>query len=229
MHQKMSRLGLGFQGGFCQTSRTPGAFVEVDVEVDGQAAQAGGKTERDPREDGWVRAAKTGDRAAFDALVEAHGRAVLRYLEGMTGPAGDAEDLAQEALFQAFRRIGTFTTGTGFRAWLLTIAYHAWVHSVRKKKVATQDQAVLATIAAPDAPKTDAELREAVRGGLADLPEDQRAVVLLRFGEGLSHAEIATITGAEVATVRWRLFRARHVLRKALKAWLPAPREEEES
>ena len=187
------------------------------------AAGAGGR--RDPREDAWVHAAKAGSREAFDALVELHGRAVLRYLAGMCGPAVEAEDLAQEALFQAFRRLGTFATGTGFRAWLLTIAYHTWVHAVRKKKlVASADQSVLASLAAAQA-ESDGELEAAIRAAVATLPEEQRTVVLLRFGQGLSHAEIARITGAEEATVRWRLFRARQVLRKALRLWAPDTKE----
>lgn len=112
-----------------------GAFGEVGDGTDVSRLNAGRMpTRADPREDEWVRAAQAGSRDAFDALVELHGRTVLRYLEGMCGRSGEAEDLAQEALFQAFRRIGTFTLGTDFRAWLLTIAYHAWVHAVRRKR-----------------------------------------------------------------------------------------------
>jgi len=150
-----------------------------------------------------------------------HGRAVLGFLEGMSGPV-DAEDLAQETLLQAFRRIGTFATGTDFRAWLLTIAYHARVHALRRKRaLVAQDFAVLASVPAPAAATEGTGLEAAVRSGLAALPEDQKTVVLLRLGQGLSHAEIARITGTEEATVRWRLFRARRVLQKLLKEWAP--------
>lgn len=180
---------------------------------------------RHPQENEWVRAAKAGSREAFDALVELHGRAVLRYLEGMSGAGGDAEDLAQDVLLQAFRRLGTFTTGTDLRAWLLTIAYHAWVHAVRRKRVVTaHDQALLGSVPAAGTASDAGELGAAVRAGIAALPEDQRTVVLLRFGEGLSHAQIAAITGAEEPTVRWRLFRARRTLQKVLKAWAPVDR-----
>ncbi|MCY3023768.1 MAG: RNA polymerase sigma factor [Planctomycetota bacterium] len=182
-------------------------------------------TRRDPREDAWVRAAKNGDCRAFEGLVELHGRSVLRFLEGLSGPAGEAEDLSQETLFQAFRRIGTFLEGTDFRAWLLTIAYHVWVHAWRKKKpVVSLDHESVAGIAAPAHASDGAggeELQAAIRAGLGRLPDDQRVVVLLRFGEGLSHAQIAALTDSEVATVRWRLFRARQTLRKILKAWAP--------
>jgi RNA polymerase sigma-70 factor (ECF subfamily) len=206
-----------------------GALSEVGEGTDVPKLNAGRiPTRADPREDGLVRAAQAGSREAFDALVELHGHAVLRYLEGMSRPSGEAEDLAQETLFQAFRRIGTFTLGTDFRAWLLTIAYHAWVHAVRRKRLAVaQDQAVLSSVPAPAAEGNAGELEGAVRQVLASLPDDQRTVAMLRFGSGLSHTEIAEITGVEPATVRWRLFRARQVLRKALKTWLPAEKDGE--
>lgn len=80
-------------------------------------------------------------------------------------------------------------------------------------------------VPAPAAEGDTGELTGAVRQVLANLPDDQRTVAMLRFGAGLSHTEIAEITGAAAATVRWRLFRARQVLRKALKAWLPADKD----
>lgn len=178
------------------------------------------------REAELVRAARAGSREAFDELVEWHGRTVLRYLGGMSGPGVEAEDLAQEALLQAYRRITTFSPGTDFRAWLLTIAYHTWVHAVRRKRrPVARDHEELGRLPAPEAPAQDGDLRENLRAALATLPDEQRMVVVLRFGEGLSHTEIARITGAEVATVRWRLFRARQVLRKTLRAWQPAAKD----
>ena len=175
----------------------------------------------------WIQAAKQGDREAFDALIEVYGRAVLRYLRHMCGSEMDAEDLAQDVLYQAYRRLSTFQEGTNFRSWLLTIAYHTWVHSKRRKSATEQPSATLDTISAPAAAEAggNAEANEAIQASLARLPEDQRTVVLLRFGEGLSHAEIAEITKADPATVRWRLFRARQTLRRILAAWAPEAKQ----
>lgn len=156
---------------------------------------------------------KKGDREAFDALVDLHGRAVLRFLDGLCGSHADAEDLAQETLFIAFRKLATFQRGGHFRAWLLTIAYHEWVHGKRKKRrMSLKDQEELSALPAPaDAmPACEREeLAEDLRHGLSGLPEEQRVVVLLRFGEGLAHEEIAELTKTEPATVRWRLYRRR--------------------
>lgn len=174
----------------------------------------------------WVRAAKAGDREAFDVLVELYGRGVLRYMENLTRSPADAEDLTQDALIQAFKAIETFKEGTDFRAWLLKIAYHEWIHTLRKKKrVAAVDPEKLGDFAAKDAVSHDDELAASIRMSIQELPEDQRVVVLLRFGEGMSHAQIAELTGAEPATVRWRLFRARQTLQKMLKKWVDPARE----
>ena len=182
----------------------------------------------DEREQQWVQSAKSGDRSAFDALIDVHGRSVLRYLQHICGSQADAEDLAQETLYQAYRRLSTFQDGTNFRSWLLTIAYHNWVHTKRKRQSTEQTTAALDSMPAPAQESSlaqNSETYEAIHACLARLPEEQRTVALLRFGDGLSHAEIAKITQADPATVRWRLFRARQTLRRVLASWLPGSKQ----
>lgn len=180
-------------------------------------------------EDQWIKAAQSGDRQAFDRLVEVHGPPVLRYLRGLCGSFADGEDLTQETFCEAYRslhgfRPPAFENMGSLRAWLLKIAYRCWLHGRRRKApltLASPDAA--ADIAAPPylAGPPDTGLEHAVRQGLARLPEEQREVFLLRFGEGLSHTEIAVITGCEPATIRWRLFKARQSLQHLLKEWSP--------
>lgn len=176
------------------------------------------------QEEAWVRAAQNGDRAAFDSLVEAHGRAVLAFLRRLTGSEADAEDLAQESLFRAYAGIKRFQPGGRFRAWLMTIAYHEWVHVRRRKSRVQLVETDVLDRRPGETPGDDAastgEMAERIRETVARLPEEQRAIVWLRFGEGLSHEQIAGIVGADPATVRWRLYRARQVMRKALSPWV---------
>lgn len=182
----------------------------------------------DDQERQWILSARGGDREAFDALIDLHGRSVLRYLQNMCQCQADAEDLAQETLYQAYRRLNTFQEGTNFRSWLLTIAYHGWVHSKRRKRASERTSDTLDRVA-HEQPQSDdvtgGETVEAIQKCLARLPEEQRTVALLRFGEGMSHAEIAEITKADPTTVRWRLFRARQTLRRVLAAWLPESKQ----
>ena len=168
---------------------------------------------------GWVKAAQAGDREAFERLVERFGRPLLRYLQTLTGSAANADDIAQETWLQAYRGIGGLTDPAHFYGWLLKIAYHRHVRWIRNRKpVSDVDPELMAQPTSSENTRLDG-LTDAVRNAVQKLPEDQRTVVALRFGEGLSHAEIAEITGDEVATVRWRLFMARQALQKILKDW----------
>lgn len=170
----------------------------------------------------WVLAAQAGDRQAFDRLIGLHGPALLRYALNLTGSPTNADDVAQETWLQAYRGIGKLGEPATFYGWLLKIAYRQWLRSLRKRKpVEELNEEALAAPAAREEAVGSEELNEAVRKAMSRLPEDQRAVVALRFGEGLSHAQIAEISGDEVATVRWRLFMARQSMQRMLKEWAP--------
>jgi len=176
----------------------------------------------------WVRAAQAGDRDAFDRLIGAHGRPLLRYLLNLTGSAASADDLAQEAWIQAWRAVHNLDDPALFYGWLIKIAYRQWLRALRKRPpaIVTLQEESAQSARAPQnkgaqSHEENAELNEAVRRAIQRLPEDQRAVVAMRFGEGLSHAQIAEITGDEVPTVRWRLFMGRQALQSMLKDWQP--------
>ena len=166
----------------------------------------------------WVKAAQFGDREAFDRLVEVHGRPLLRYLQTLTGSAVNADDLAQDAWLQAYRNLASLQDPSLFRGWLLKIGYHRYLRWVRDRKPVSELKPEEFS-ASSGSPHAHEGLTDAVREAVRKLPEDQRTVVALRFGEGLSHAEIAEITDSEVATVRWRLFTARQTLQTILKDW----------
>jgi RNA polymerase sigma-70 factor (ECF subfamily) len=168
---------------------------------------------------GWVKAAQAGDREAFERLVERYGRPLLRYLQTLTGSAANADDIAQETWLQAYRGISAVNDPALFYSWLVKIAYHRHLRWARNRKpVVELDPELMTQPSSSENTRLDG-LTDAVRNAVVKLPEDQRTVVALRFGEGLSHAEIAEITGDEVATVRWRLFMARQALQKILKDW----------
>lgn len=167
----------------------------------------------------WVRAARSGDREAFDRLVEVHGRPLLRYLQTLSGSAVTADDLAQDAWLQAYRNLNSLQDPAHFRSWLLKIGYHRYLRWVRDRKPVVELKTEEFAGASSGTQSAHEGLTDAVREAVKKLPEDQRTVVALRFGEGLSHAEIAEITNSEVATVRWRLFTARQTLQTILKDW----------
>jgi RNA polymerase sigma-70 factor, ECF subfamily len=159
-----------------------------------------------------VAAANRGDAEAFDALYEryaewAHGLA-LRF----TGDAADAADVVQEVFLYLLRKFPGFE----LRARLTTFLYPAIKHEAqaqrrKRGRHASDEQALLA---APAPRQTqDDDPRGQLLGVLASLPETQREVLLLRYVDGLSEAEIAVALGVPQGTVKSRAHTALAALR----------------
>ena len=80
-----------------------------------------------------LHAAQASDHAAFASLVEPYRRELLVHCYRMLGSAQDAEDLVQETLLRAWRRLETFQRRTSFRAWLYKIATNACLDALDKR------------------------------------------------------------------------------------------------
>ena len=136
-------------------------------------------------------------------------------------------EAAQDAFLAVWRGVGSFRADAAFSTWLYRLATNACLDLLRRGKkrggdVSLDDTESYAEPADP-APTPEealerAEARRAVRAGLDALPEDYRAVLLLRETEQLSYAEIAAVTGLELGTVKSRINRARQALRNYLSA-----------
>jgi RNA polymerase sigma-70 factor (ECF subfamily) len=165
-----------------------------------------------------VEAAKSGDRAAFDLLVDRYQSAVYRLCFRYVGDPEDASDLAQETFLKAYRAIGRFRGDSAFSTWLYRIAVNACLNfrSTRRRPAADLPEAL------PD-PRPGAfegvaedERSRAVREAVARLPEKQRATVILKVFQDLSHEEVARVLGSSVGTVKANLFHALGNLRRML-------------
>jgi RNA polymerase sigma-70 factor (ECF subfamily) len=143
-----------------------------------------------------------------EELVDRYQRRIYAVIYRMTGAAGEADDLCQETFLQLFRSLPAFRAGTNLDSWVYRIAMNVSIDHLRRQRKSRTLHQVLQERAAPAAvpevlpEETARAVQEAVRG----LPPEQKAVVILRLFEGLSHEAIADVVGAPVATVRWRLF-----------------------
>jgi RNA polymerase sigma-70 factor, ECF subfamily len=173
-----------------------------------------------------VRAAARGDTAAYRRLVETHMRAVYAVAYRIVGDADDADDVAQETFVRAWEALERYDERYAFYTWLRTIATRLALHVRGKRRRRRTDggesfetaaETVADTGADPVANAAAAELRMHVQEALDRLPEEQRAVVLLR-GQEMSYAEIAAALEIPVGTVMSRLARARERLRELLRA-----------
>jgi RNA polymerase sigma-70 factor, ECF subfamily len=185
-------------------------------------------------------AARIGDHQAFDALVAPHRREIHLHCYRMTGSLTDADDLVQESLLKAWRRIGTFQGRAPFRAWLYRIATNTCLNELtrrRRPRFLTPDgwsggpSPIVATRQLQPYPDrllddwTDPVARYDQMESVALafiavmqlLAPRQRAVLILRDVLGWSTREVAASLDCSIASVNSALQRARGILRARLQ------------
>ncbi len=142
-----------------------------------------------------------------------------RYARALTRNAVRADDLVQETLVRALHKEHLWQPGTDLRAWLFTIMHNQNVNEIRR---AIRDDATVdlencsAILTARTDPTASRQLRE-LDHALAQLPEEQRQVILLVGLEGMSYEDAAAILDVPIGTIRSRLSRGRESLRKLME------------
>ncbi|MGI6246768.1 MAG: sigma-70 family RNA polymerase sigma factor [Pseudochelatococcus sp.] len=146
--------------------------------------------------------------------------ALRRYARSLTHDDGEAEDLVQDALVNAYERQSSFRPDKSLRNWLLSIVHNTFIDRVRTRlSERRRVEQLTSDLRANPAdyrvlPAQEHALRLAqVRQAFMALPEEQRAVLHLVSIEGMTYAEAAQALGVPVGTVMSRLARARATLR----------------
>ncbi|MGU3436649.1 RNA polymerase sigma factor [Actinomycetes bacterium M1A6_2h] len=179
---------------------------------------------RDGTDDDLVRAAKLGDRGAFDDIVRKHGPAMYRYALNMLSDSGAAEEAVQDAFVAAWKGLDDFRSDAKLRTWLFGITAHKSIDARRRRLPKPAEDWIFETVVAdasssPEAQLSGSEFLSALRDALATLPERQRACWLLREVEGMSQVEIGQILTMSPGAVRGQLNRARTALRERMATW----------
>lgn len=169
---------------------------------------------------GLVAACQAGRRVAFDIIVDRHRRSIYNLCYRFTSKHEDAADLAQEVFLRAYRAIGRFRGDASVTTWLYRIGVNACLNRVSQKAAphVALDDAPELTASTPD-PSDDldaAERAAVVRAAVAELPERQRATLVLRIYHERSHKEIAAILGTSEGAAKANLFHALANLKKRL-------------
>jgi len=157
-----------------------------------------------------VEAAAAGDRAAFEDLVEASWDRLVRLSRSVVGD-GDAEDVVQEALLVAWRKLPSLADPTRFAAWASRIVFRRALRRRRGTRPHLDLEAVAEPAVAGDPAATIDVWR--VMGRLAPR---QRAVLHLTAVEGLTDSEIGAVLGLAAGSVRAHRRRARERVRRML-------------
>lgn len=170
--------------------------------------------------------AATGHEAAFAAIVDRYRTPLTRYCAGLVGPSR-SEDAVQQALINAHNALQRTDEVRHLRSWLYRIAHNASLNVLRAvRDDVSLEAASDAAVIAEDGPVAAFERSERFRAtvdALRELPERQRAALVLRELEGRSHEEIAETLGVTSGAARQHLRRARVALRGAVTAITPYP------
>jgi RNA polymerase sigma-70 factor (ECF subfamily) len=169
-----------------------------------------------------VVAAILGDLRSFDVLVLRYRAAVYRVAQAIAGTEL-AEDVVQEALLLAFKALPSIEEPDRFASWLYAITRHAALrasqHTRREQDRRVElDEALLEyseALAPPLAPP-DAFETAWVRAAVESLAEDHRLILKLRFYDEMPLKRIADFLDLPLSTVKWRLHRAKQLLREQL-------------
>jgi len=174
-----------------------------------------------------IERAKQGDAEAFQALYDRHKRRVYSLCLRMTANTAEAEDLAQEAFLQLFRKIGTFRGESAFSTWLHRLSVNVVLVHLRKKSLPVVSLEETTQNTEEDSPKRDFGAEDLSLAGSIDrlqlqkavesLPPGYRTIFVLHDVEGYEHNEIAGIVGCSLGNSKSQLHKARMKLRDILR------------
>jgi RNA polymerase sigma-70 factor (ECF subfamily) len=169
---------------------------------------------------GVLRKAQRGDERAFSLILRAYETPVFNYVLRLVG--GDralAEDLTQEVFLRVFQGLPKFSLRSKFTTWLFQVTKNRVLDELRaverrpRALVAIDDIAPLEVL---DAPIERLEEIDALWRAVENLSTDLKMALLLRDVVGLSYTEIADALEVTLATVKWRIYKAREEVQIAL-------------
>ena len=138
-----------------------------------------------------------------------------RYARALVGDRATADDLVQDTLERAWAKLHLYRRGTDLRAWLFTVMHNVHVNRVRASRPTDTLEDEMPELAQRAAQGDTLLVRDLDRG-IALLPAEQRAVLLLVTLEEMSYEQVARALGIPIGTVMSRLSRARRLLYERL-------------
>jgi RNA polymerase sigma-70 factor (ECF subfamily) len=175
-----------------------------------------------------IRKAQQGDAGAFERIYRLHSRRVYALCLRMVGNTAEAEDLAQEAFLQLFRKIATFRGDSAFSTWLHRLVVNVVLMRLRKKTVAVtsldeqsesdeENNAPRKDFGAPDLRLSGSVDRVNLQRAVQQLSPGYRSVFVLHDVQGYEHNEIAALMKCSIGNSKSQLHKARMRLREMLQ------------
>jgi RNA polymerase sigma-70 factor (ECF subfamily) len=168
---------------------------------------------------GVLRKAQRGDDRAFSIIVRAYQVPVFNYVLRMVGDRALAEDLTQEVFLRVYQGLARFDSRSKFTTWLFQVTKNRVLDELRaleRRPRAVVDLEDIPPLEVLDAPFERLEAIDAVWRAVEGLTVDLKMALLLRDVVGLSYGEIADSLEVTLATVKWRIWKAREDVQVAL-------------
>jgi RNA polymerase sigma-70 factor (ECF subfamily) len=175
-----------------------------------------------------IQKAQAGDAESFEKLYAMHKRRVYSLCLRMVSNVAEAEDLAQEAFLQLYRKIGTFRGDSAFSTWMHRLTVNVVLMHLRKKGLPQVSLEETLDPSQGEGPRKDIGTRDLHLSGSIDrvgleravgeLPPGYRLVFVLHDVEGFEHNEIAGMMGCSIGNSKSQLHKARMRLRDLLKS-----------
>jgi RNA polymerase sigma-70 factor (ECF subfamily) len=167
----------------------------------------------------YIEKIQAGETDGFAVLMERYSRPVFNLILKMTENREDAEELTQDVFLKAFRSLGSFQGESRFSTWLYRIAYNTAVSATRKRRQEwlSIDEAMIENVSEEDVSDeleqvSKEEQLERLEQALAQLPPDERALMLLFYMQEKTVEEIVLITRLSAPNVKTKLHRIRKKL-----------------
>jgi RNA polymerase sigma-70 factor (ECF subfamily) len=187
-------------------------------------------------EAGLIRAAQGGDADAFERLVRAYDKSVLRIAMNLLHSPDEARDVYQEAFLKVFRNLEKFRFDCSFHTWLYRIVTNVCFDHMRRRKVRKEESTVVETpdglvdqvtqikeegaTGNPERQTWNRELSTSISAAIEELTPRERMVFELRHYEGLRLRAIGDMLGTSEEAAKNCLFRATQKMRAKLGAFL---------
>jgi len=205
----------------------------------GSAERIGAGSVRVDRDATLVEALRRGDPAAPELLLDTYGDRVYRLAIRITGNEQDAEEVVQDALWTAARKIGMFKGESAFGSWVYRITANTAYQKLRGRQSRRHEvpwadlrpafdderrhaEPIVDWSSKAEEPALQAELRTVLTTAINELPADYRTAFLMHDVEGLSNPEIAESLHLSLPAVKSRVHRSRLFLRERLSRYMQA-------
>ena len=169
-----------------------------------------------------------GDQACFGQLIERWQRKIYGFICRYVGNSSDAQDLTQDTFTKAYRNLDRLSDPARFSSWLYKIALNECRMRFRRQRrvhsVSLQDERddparpeLAVETVTPETELAAKEDRELLQEAFSELPEEQKAVILMKEYQGLKFHEISEILGIPLSTVKSRMYLGLKTLRKLME------------